>query len=136
MTSAADNLALESYFDTNWSHTDVAWQNVPFNIDKRVAAGLSEWVRFTVAPGDTVQKSMGAPTNIFRSTGAIIVQIFVRRNVGLARARYLADEVAALFLANRVGSITIKNTSISTVGESGGWFQTNVNCEYSVDNLI
>ena len=81
--------ALETHFQTNYTENSIEFENDVLNTD-----GLSEFTRFNV------KYAVGRPTSLggkcYRYTGAVIIQVFVRPGIGIARSMALADIISML----------------------------------------
>lgn len=126
MSFLTEQIDIESYFKSKWSHTSIAYDNVEFDPKDE-----TEWVRFVIRNGNARQTSMAHDNPSYRYYGVIYVQIFTRSDIGVGRALKLADYVTVLFRSASVNGIQFKVPSITRVGNmEDSWFQVNVDCPY------
>lgn len=119
-------IQLESRFSDNWPHTSIKWPNV--KLDTSV---LDEWVCFNNVPDESKLAQSGDTINVNRYFGIVVIQIFVSPNIGLLRAKILSDHIADIWRTNQFSGITFETPEIVEVGILDGWYQLNVNNEYS-----
>ena len=109
--------AIETRFSTNWTATDISWDNVPFTPDPETA-----FVQLLINEVDAYQVSMAtAPCHWF--TGIIHVVIMVPVGTGTHTARGYADSVAAIFRNAIFSNINCRTPRIIRVGDVGEYFQ-------------
>jgi hypothetical protein len=132
---------LRSLTDTQMGATStvagrrVAWPNKNFD----PPAGLS-WVRYTLLPATSDQETL-APvgSRTFRHGGRIVVQVFTPDNAGDSENNALCEDAAGIFRGVSAGGVRYAGPSgeaprIVTVGNDGaGWYQQNVEVQYSAD---
>ena len=119
-----------SAFDTNWAGvTTIAWPNLQFDSTKSI-----EFVRISVIPGDSLQKSMGGITNVFRQFGLVLIQIYIDRNSGARRSVELADLAITFFHGLSLTDVTFESPNSEHIGVIDSWYQKNVSCEFYSDN--
>jgi hypothetical protein len=124
---------IESQFATAWDEeTPIRWENVEFTVEG------NEFVEFELSPEQAEQVTINANPTI-REDGAIRVTVFVRQNVGTARAEALADIVRGALqrkaLANGVQTYATSRLPAQTVElESGaGWYVVPTETRYHAD---
>lgn len=117
--------AIETLFNTSWTHTLIARDGVDF--DPR---SLNEWVRFSVREAAANQASIGTQNQLYRYYGVLFVQIFTKNGLGSGRAKELADLVTPIFRSKIVNGIHYRVPVVTTVGPSDAWYQVNVSCEF------
>jgi len=126
--------AIQTQFKNNWTGTAsnrVAYPNVPFTLPGEA----TEWVRFSILPGDSQQVTLGGSQNIHRWVGVINIGIFTRIGLGEARALELAELAAAIFRAKQLSEIRCFSPSISNLREVDGWYQATLRVPFDVDAL-
>lgn len=128
--------SIEAYFNSNWTATEVTFENAPFETEL-----YSEFVRLSVRFGDTVRRSIG--DQCYRIPGILIVQIFVRPGIGIDRVVKLSDIVAGLFTSEQVlmsntgDFIQFDTPSLNKITtEYMGWIQANVSFNFYHDLRI
>lgn len=130
MTLDADNIAIESRFETQWGlTTPVAYMNVEFDPPRG-----SPWVRLSVLPGGEGQIELGNPS-LDRHVGIIDVSIFTPEGKGTKQARELAEQAAAVFRKASFSGILCRNPDVTTVGVMDGWHQITVRVPYQRDTI-
>ena len=122
--------AIETRFTTQWAAaTEVAYDNVVYTPGSTVV----EWVRLNVLTGISTVASLGGATNLYRSVGVVVVQVFVKEGEGARKALLLADTVAAIFRGIQADGVLYRAPSIDRIGPSDGWYQINVNIPFQWD---
>jgi hypothetical protein len=96
----AEQSAIETWFTSNWPHTNIVYDNGEVLQD-------TEWVRISVQPGEAKQVSMGDNPS-FRHYGAVFLQIYTAVDTGSGRALELADLAEVLFRNAVVSGIVFK----------------------------
>lgn len=121
---------IETYFNTNWTKTDIAWDNVDFNPKNRV-----EFVRFSWQENGGSQETLGSVGNrLFRHVGILFIQVLVKRSIATKRIDELADDALNLFEGKTISGVRFINCGKRNVTNfEPEWFQVNVICEFSLD---
>lgn len=135
MTLRTQRQYIETRFQTMWASTvglpvpPVSWDNTSFTPPNNAA-----WCRLSVLPQEERQITLGAVAN-WRTTGVIVVQIFVPKGSGTDTIRGYADAVSTIFRGARFDGIVCQDPSITIVGpdSNGPWFQANVSVPYRTD---
>jgi len=117
----------EQYFNDNWDHTPIAYDNVYFE-----PQAVDEWVRFTDSNAGGRQASLG-DNPLYRYRGIVTIQVFVKPNTGAARYLELADFITGMFRSQRVSGVQFEVPRPVKVGDRDGWCQVNVLCPYYRD---
>ena len=127
--------AIKSRWVSQWGNTTpTAYENSIYN-----AVPGTSWVRLTVRPGASSQISLGAPS-LDRHAGIVFVQIFTPLSQGAERSNWLADRAIPVFRKVNLNasdcSVTF-HVPYSISAETGGddWFQVNVLCPYTLDEV-
>jgi hypothetical protein len=110
-------IAIESRFDTNWSATDISWDNVPYTPEANTA-----FVRLMINEVDTFQASI-ATVPCHRTIGIIHILIMVPVGTGTQIARGYADDVAGIFRNANFDDIQCRSPRIVRVGDIGEHYQ-------------
>jgi len=105
---------------TNWSATDVAYNNVDY------VPGNGPWVRFTVLTGNGETLGLQGSTVYVRDRGLVSLQVFVKDATGTSEAFGIVDSFLALFEHSRFYGILTYTGSVQVIGNNNGWHQTNV----------
>ena len=137
MSHETDRQYIEGRFDTNWTSasTPIAFDNV--NGLKQNTTwldserGLDEWCRITILPAGTAQTSPGVVKTI-RRTGVIMVNCFVKENIGSNRARELADSVVTIVQFQLFNGIQCRESVVNRDGQNEGFYQMTVSTSYFV----
>ena len=117
-----DRIAIESRFKTIWGNTTaIAWDNIDFN-----PSDDTEWVRIAIVPGEEQFVSMGK----MRKVGVIIIQIFVPEFKGSKRSNELIDLTTKTWRNKEFSGIRCREITVNRLGQSNGWFQTNVSIPF------
>ncbi len=115
--------ALETHFQTNYTENTIEFENDVLNTD-----GLSEFTRFNV------KYAVGKPTSLggkcFRYTGAVIIQVFVRPGIGIARSVVLADIISGLYRNKVISGHFFGVPVITKITPESAWSQVQVYCEF------
>lgn len=123
MTYLEEKLAIEGFFQANWTETEYVFENGE-------SPAASEWVRFSIQNGDAFQASLG-DNPAFRYPGVVFVQIFTLKDTGSGRALEIADAADLLFKLAVVDGIVFKVPQIRKVNaQDTEWYQVNVSIEF------
>lgn len=148
MGDSATRAAIESRFLTMWTadatnlRTPVALENVPYLpvlVSGSATGSLPKppnnaaWVRLTIREGESRQIELRDTTPLRRSSGVIIVQIFVPRGTGTDASADYADLLPAIFERKQFGGITTRTQRTTIVGDTEHWWQRNVSFPYQRD---
>ena len=109
--------AIETRFSTNWTATDVSWDNVSYTPDSETA-----FVRLMINEVDSFQVSM-ATAPCHRFTGIIHIQVMVPVGTGTNIARGYADSISAIFRNAVFDDIHCRTPRIVRVGDIGEHYQ-------------
>lgn len=119
---------------TGWGNrTAVRWPNTAFKQPKD-----ADWIVLTVQFGRGGQQSIGAtPKNIERVPGLVIIQIFTKKDGGVADAEGHVDKIRDIFQAKQTikygANCTFLTCQLPAVGERADFLQTNVNIPFDGD---
>jgi len=125
LTFETATIELESRFADNWPHTVIKWPNV--QLDTKV---LDEWVCFNHIHDKSKLAQIGIVSNVNRYYGVIVIQIFVKPNIGLLRAKILSDYVSDIWRTTQFSGLILSTPEIIEVGILKGWYQLNVQNKY------
>lgn len=126
--------AIESRFKAAWgSTTPVAYANMEWPDPKKEDA----FVRLTVVEsvGDQIELRERA---LIRYRGTVILQVFVTQGKGTGKTSAYADAFGEIFRRaefskGNSGLIRSEIPDMVPIGETNGWYQTNVRCSYIRD---
>jgi len=125
MSFADERKSIENRFNTEWTATPIAYDNVPFNPPSN-----ADWVRLNIQNGDSGYRSLESS---IRHTGIINVQIFTPINKATKTSRQYADIVSDIFSDQRFDDIVTNVSSINIIADDDAWLQTNVTTPYYRD---
>lgn len=113
--------------------TPIDWPNASFSPPDPP----SIWLRLSILDGESFQTTIGAETNVHRSVGIIIVQIFGPANEGDKDTLAMADTVAAIFRNWCGTTVRCRAATVKAIGPDGqGWYQVNVSVPFKRDELF
>jgi hypothetical protein len=128
MTYAAQNIAIESRFHTDWAAaTPVKYDNVDFTPPVN-----SVFVEFHIIPADEYPASIGNAV-LYRTLGIISINIYAPLNTGSKTLTEYCDTAAVIFRGQSFSSITCRGARITRLGEVEGRFVANVSIEFFRD---
>jgi len=128
MTHSDLQSTIYSYFENNWTDSPITYENTPWK-----PPVSDPWIRVTVSPYNT--ENVGLGTHCVRLSGDIIIQVFVRYDVGTGPAYALVDSVRAMLENKLLGNcIYTYESSPHVIGDStrqlnhiqSDWYQINV----------
>ena len=122
MSYLQEKLDIEAYFEANWPHTPVVFEN-------GVPDQSSDWVRLSIQNGKAYQASMGDNPQ-FRFPGVVFVQIFTAKDVGSGRAIDLADKVDALFRNAVISGIQFRVPRVNKIPSDAENYQVNISTAF------
>ncbi len=100
------------------------------------APDVDPWSRVTFLQGEAHQVSNGAPgKNRFRTSGILVVQVFVPSGTGSSIADKIAITIRDTFTAVTDTGVTFRTAQIIPVGVSGNLWQVNVSCPFFFDEF-
>lgn len=117
-----EKVAIENFFDANWTATDKTYENGS-------TLHSQEWVRLTIMNGDAYRATLG-DNPAYRYIGMVSVSIFTAKDIGSGRALSLADMVHDLFLERTLGSIQFRVPQVRKIPDSGEWYQVDVSIAF------
>lgn len=132
MTYSELQSAIYTYIETNWTDSPITFENTPWKPPES-----DPWIRVSMFPYDA--ENVGLGTHCVRIRGDIIIQVFVRYDVGTGSAYALVDSVKALLENKLLGTcIYTYESSANVIGDSNrqlnhiqsDWFQINVNTTF------
>jgi len=122
--------AIESRFLTNWTATDVSWDNIPYTPNANTA-----FVRLMIDEIDSFQASM-ATIPCHRIIGIIHILIMVPIGTGTHVARVYADDAAAIFRNANFDGIQCRSPRIVRVGDIGEYYQISTLINFWKDVIL
>lgn len=148
MSFVTEVQTIQTRFATNWPTyvggtvqnplIPVAYENVDFTPPEQSGISQGAWVRLSIRNGDSNQISFGGgDKGLHRAMGLIIVQCFVPEGKGEFLVRQLADYASAIFRSVSMSNgIKTKSPRVSYQGNSGGYYQLNVEVPYWRDEVF
>lgn len=109
--------AIETRFNTNWTTTDISWDNVKYTPDPE-----ESFVRLIIDEVDAYQSAMGS-IPCHRFTGIIHIMIMVPVGTGTNTARGYADAASDIFRNANFSGIQCRTPKIVRVGDVGEYYQ-------------
>lgn len=97
-----------------------------------VAPSTGLWCRVTIKNSGTFISGL-ADTTCTRTTGAITIQIFARKNTGVKALSELADKWVQHLQFYRVEDLECLEANVIDVGEDGDFYQYNVTTNYRIN---
>ena len=122
--------AIETRFSTNWTATDISWDNVPYDPKPE-----TPFVRLLINEVDSFQVSM-ATAPCHRFTGLIHILVMVPVGTGTHTARGYADSIADIFRNASFSNINCRTPRIVRVGDVGEYFQYSVLINFWKDEAL
>lgn len=119
-------------FDTFWAaRTPVAWPNDQFDPESLPLADDTAWARLSLLGSAEPETNHGS--GIFRRTGTVTVEIYVRARTATDKLYELSD--AALEFIERAAGSSVKDGFLRggrlvEIGPDGTWYQANVVGDY------
>lgn len=131
--------AIRTRFVTLWGEiTPIAFDNAKFETPAN--NNPPDWVRLAIADSGAFQRSMGDPgNNVFRHTGIVTTQIFVKAGRGDREALQYADTAAGIFRGWEEPAVGLRfrvPPYVRQVGVDGNWYQINVLAPFERDTLL
>jgi len=112
----------ENRITTNWTNTDIAFDNSNFEVPD------GAWIRCFLSPITTVNASLGGLSK--RDYAAFTMQIFVPLNEGTGLAYQYAAELEELFSNISIDGVVFYTAETQRVGDEGnGWFMVTVRAQ-------
>lgn len=108
----------------------VAFDNAPFTKPDNTI-----WCRWTILTAESFQASIGGGTNIDRTPGVCIAQIFGPIEAGDKNILTLADVIKGAFRRTTDTGVVFKVPSVTIVGRTENLWQVNVSCPFYADNV-
>jgi len=119
MSFASAKVEVEQYVEANFTATPIEFENASIDFE-----GLSEWVRVGFQSSGAKRITIGIES--YRYYGLLIFQIFTKPDVGAGRSAVIADLLSTLFRSKVLGTFHFQVPEAVSVGESDGWYQTNL----------
>ena len=120
---------IEYQLNSNWSMTDISWDNVPYKPKSEVP-----FIRPLIDEVAANQVSMGS-SPCHRIIGLIHILIMVPVGTGTHTARGYADSLSDIFRNASFGGITCRSPRIARVGDIGEHFQYSWLVDFWVDSI-
>ena len=125
MSYVTERSDIESRLNSNWTTTDIAWDNVPF-----IPTPGTSWIRCTILPGSVNALEFGRDTEK-EFSGIIDLGIFVSRETGSEVARDYADILSGLFDMVEFGTIDCKEAFVQNLGLEEDWYHLSVTIPFT-----
>jgi len=96
---------------------------------------FSEWLRFVLQFGEADHMQIGGRG--YRYWGLLMVQVFTKKGIGVARGVELADAVALLYRDQSLsGNIFGIPTITKVPGSKNDWFQVQVSAPFYFNEVL
>ena len=127
--------ALETYVQTNWTATQVQFDNVSFTPEL-----YNEYLRCNVLFGDGKSTSLGA--KCYRQIGLLILSVFTKPGDGSNRRMYLAHLAANMVIDKLIMPVSPATVPVIYMqvpdmkndnNERNGWVMAQVSCPFYYD---
>ncbi|MGD9210526.1 MAG: hypothetical protein PVI90_07110 [Desulfobacteraceae bacterium] len=128
-------------FKTVWDATAYAARVKWENVGKKSATnfdGEDPWVRFTLrhTGAEAGSLSGGDGTKIFDRFGVLTISLFTEIGKGLSGETDYAKLIMDIYEGKRSPQgVIFRNVRIIEIGESDGFFQTNINAEFEYNEI-
>jgi hypothetical protein len=129
---------LDTYFKTQWlalhGSLDYAFENESFR------GASASWVRVSLVPGASEQRSMGAAgRRRFEHKGTITVQLFGALDAGRKPLELLVDSVRTFMQSKHLSTagdpLWTKAASVAAAFQRDGWWQVTMTIPFSYFEL-
>lgn len=135
MTPEEIRQTLEGHM-AGWAGAPVAYDGHPTPPAVKTAQDdNTPWVRFVMAPGTTVNRSI-TDKPCPRRPGLVLIQIFTARDVGTSPARTLASSLVTHWenqTLDSIGPLWTLEASEQRVGPDSNYYQLNLSIPYRAD---
>jgi hypothetical protein len=114
--------AIEGRLNSNWTSTNIKWNNVPFIVPD----DGSSWIRLHVADAYGFNDCLGGLRQ--RYTGIIVIELYAKEGVGTAALYGLADAAQGIFSNAVFSGIHCEAGYVQDLGTDEqwkGWYRLN-----------
>lgn len=122
--------AIEVQLKSNWTTTDIAWDNVIYTPIARTA-----YIKLRISYSSVNQVS-GGQTPLFRAYGQVTVEVYVPVETGTNTIRGYADSLTTIFENKAVSDVQFLATYINRIGDIGEYYQLNVITPFYADGAL
>ena len=124
--------SIQDKFTAEWASETVSDFD---NEDFETPEGIN-WVRLVVRTKVRTQTTLGRVGNRkFESEATVIGQVFVPVESGTSEADRLATKLANIFEGTRLDGLSFLAAETREIGESGGFHQYNVTCNFNYQDI-
>ncbi len=112
---------------------DISWPDTA-NV---IPSSEKAWARVTINHVTGNQASLGSFDSARRwdRSGILIIQLFTPMGDGNSMAYDLAQTLVDGLQLKRGGCVTLRNVALNEVGPDGAFYQMNVTCTFSYDDI-
>lgn len=104
----------------------VSYPNISFGIPSG-----QPWIQLNVLPGDTEQKTLGAPdANTWRTPGVVMVRVNIPLGNGTELAGTIGELITASFQGKSYDGVTYRAVSLARVGHQGSFDVTVIKVDW------
>lgn len=93
-----------------------------------------EFVRWSFRPATGRPASLGRVH--FRLFGLLDIQIFTPLGKGSGRATAISEAIQAMYRDTSITGVFVRDTSFQQVGETDGWYQTQLRIQFLADETL
>ena len=122
--------AIEGRLSTNWTSTDISWDNVPYTPEASTA-----FIRLLIDEVDSNQISI-ANIPCHRIIGIIHIPIMVPTGTGTQTAKGYSDALGDIFRNANFSDITCRSPKTVRVGDVGEFYQYSFLINFWADKAL
>ena len=122
--------AIEVQLKSNWTTTDIAWDNVIYTPTARTA-----YIKLKISYQDVDQVS-GGQKPLFRAYGQVTIEVYVPIGTGTNTIRGYADSLTTIFENIDLTNVQFLATYINRIGDIGEHYQLNVITPFYADSAL
>lgn len=120
---------LNSYINSNYTTTPIAYDNVLFDRTNK-----SEFIEFKIIP--STEKQVAISGVMYRLFGGIGIVVNVSKDRGSKRANVIADELAGLFRSKVINGIQFRTPEVRILGIEDGYYKLSLYIGFYYDSIL
>lgn len=139
MGFASTALVLRERFETFWTYSGIAWQNVSLDeVQKQAQENDTGWVRFNVLFGQQIAVGLGGDgSTLYRGAGVVMIELYTPRGTSQELSEQWADLASGIYRGKELApEITCRAPTVTTVGDEQDWYHVNVSIDFEFDETI
>lgn len=128
---------LAAHFTAQMAALEVAVQVVYDNGPKLTVApnpASGEWVRYSWRPADDRAAAIGG--RLYRGVGVVDVQVFTSLGNGAGASERIGRTIQTLFRDQTIAGVFVRGISFANIGETDGWYQTQIRAQIVADESL